>query len=249
MMNNQSTVRNEQARNINQGISALTLEEFNQQFCNVTINSIDGDIIYIQGEVIGESVRHGNRVHNKGVFITDKEVDEAVLSILMTSAYHIDKLPPYIVLSEIRNVEMIKENYWRIELCDNQPRSQNNMVIVRFVPKPAIEGKANKSNEDQVADAFELAGSKIKKQIMDTISRYRRAMEFTEMRIGRTNGLEDNCIEYTFDNGIVVTEKVTLAKDFGGIGIMRIVEHHDNKEFNHKFYDEISFYHFIGKHI
>lgn len=248
-MNNQDAVRNEGMRDINQGISSLTLEEFNHQFTNVTINSIDGDIIYFQGEFIGESVRHGNRVHNKGVFISDKSVDEAVLSILMTSASHIDKLPPHALLSVIRNVEQVKENYWKVELCDNQPRSKNNIVIVRFVPKPAVEGKVNKTNEDQVADAIEAAGNKVKEQIISNMSRYRRAVEFAEVRVGRSQGVDPNTVEYTFDNGIVVTELVSLAKDFGGIGIMRIVEHHNNKTFNHKFYDELSFYHFIGKHI
>lgn len=249
MMNNHSTVRNEDMRDVNQGISSLTLEEFNQQFSNVTINSIDGDIIYIQGDIIGESVRHGNRVYNKGVFITDKDVDEAVITILMSSAYYIDKLPAPILLAEIRNIENVKENYWRVELCTNQPRTQNNVVIVRFEPKPAVEGKVNKTNEDQVADAFELAAKKVKDQIINNMTRYRRAMEFAELRIGRANGIEENTIEYTFDNGIIVTERVTLAKEFNGIGIMRVVERQNDPRFKHTFCDELDFYHFIGKHI
>jgi hypothetical protein len=249
MMNNQQQARYEGMRDVNQGISSLTLEEFNQQFSNVTINSIDGDIIYIQGEIIGESVRHGNRVHNKGVFITDKEIDEAVISILMASAQRIDKLPAPILLAEIRNVEQVKENYWRVELCDNQPRSQNNVVIVRFEPAPAVEGKVNKTNEDQVADAIELAAKKVKEQIINNMTRYRRAMEFAELRIGRANGVEENTTEYTFDNGIVVTECVTIAKEFNGIGIMRVVERQNDPRFKHTFGDELSFYHFIGKHI
>lgn len=238
MMNNQNAVQNESIHDINQGINALTLEEFNKEYSNVVINKVDGDIIYIEA-LYGHMQQ---RVSNKGVFITDKPVKESVLSILMANAVSIDQLRGLILLSRVVNIKQVEPNYFRIEFQRN-PGMSPYLIMVKFNNKDNYEEKIY----DEVRKEIKNLADKYRRHLLCTMSRVRQAMMNCNECV-YANQSDGSWISYKLDNDITIVEHIDLDSPFGLYGISRKVTI-PGIAGEQNFSDELSFLDFIGKHI